>query len=153
MMSAGVRAQSRQSRGVSGVRSVTAEMTMSTTMLAPVTIRILQWPQDFMSGSIGNTANDRSHIFSVGGASDFAIDVSVPDHAELRSHDANIGSIELTGIHNTTPERVVGPGALARYSGDLRFGLLATPPTISDDPSMNEHGSYEGSCKVTVNYN
>jgi hypothetical protein len=122
-------------------------------MLAPVTIRILEWPKDFVSGAIGNSAQDRSKIFSVGGAPDYAIDISVPESATLRSTDANIGTVELTGIHSTKPERSAPEGMVSRYSADLRFGLMATPPTVSDDPSLNERGTYVGSCKVTVNYN
>jgi hypothetical protein len=117
----------------------------------PVTIRILHWPEDFQSGSLGNSGRDRTNMFSIGGAPDFEIDISVPEHATLTSQNANIGSIELTGIHNTTPVRAGSTGSM--YSGDLRFGLMATPPTMSDDPSANERGAYVGSCRVTVNYN
>jgi hypothetical protein len=153
-ISVGARAQSRQSRGsTNGSGGSSATATACAEITAPVTIKVLQWPDDFENGKMGNSVQDRSKIFQVGGAPDFAFDVSVPDHAELKSADANIGSVELTGIHNTPPERVASTNTVSGYSGDLRFGLLATPPSLSDDPSGNERGSYVGSCRVTVNYN
>jgi hypothetical protein len=146
-------AQSTGRRGVSltGSSSSHAMGTASATLICPVQIKILHWPEDFANTK--ESGSNRWQMFSVNGASDFAIDVKVPTRAVLRSPDASLGSVEVTGIHNTSPEHALltsGPRGPV-YSGDLRFGLLANPPEMNGNGS--ESASYQGSCAVTVNYN
>ncbi len=153
LISVGVRAQSRQGRGApggGGGNSASAQGIASATIVAPVTIRILHWPEDFSFGP--NTAEHEgsSQIFSVGGAPDFAISITVPNRAALNSPNPQYGSIEVTGIRNSTPEKVAFKSS---EPNELRFGLLVNPPSDIEDPSSNERGAYVGSCRVTVNYN
>jgi hypothetical protein len=146
-----VRAQSSEGRGTRGwgSRSSSAQGIASATVMAPVTIRLLHFPEDFAFGPSGEREGS-SQLFSVGGAPDFAISITVPERTALTSPEARYGSLELTGIHNTTPEPVAFNSS---KPNELRFGLMVTPPSDIADPSRNERGAYVGSCMVTVNYN